>query len=67
MKFKNRESMKGRKSDLRYLFEKRFAKPFKKILCTGCYIYEPIEVGATHACDISIENGKRLIENGEVK
>jgi len=64
MEFKNRNGMKGINTDWRYLFEKRFAKPYKKILCTGCYVYEPVEVGATHACDISENYGKRLIENG---
>lgn len=64
MKIKNRDVMKGINTDWRYLFEKRFVKPYKKILCVGCYVYEPVEVGATHACDITGKHKQRLIDNG---
>lgn len=64
MKIKNRDGMKGINTDWRYLFEKRFAKPYKKILCVGCYVYEPIEVGATHACDLTDKHKQRLVDNG---
>jgi len=56
--------MKGINTDWRYLFEKRFAKQYKKILCVGCFTYEPIEVGATHACDVTDKYKQLLIDNG---
>jgi len=64
MKIPNRDGMKGRNTDRRYTYEKRFVIPFEKVLCAGCYVYEPIEVGATHACDLHEGSGKRLAEYG---
>ena len=60
----NREAMKGLNTNWRYLFERRFARPHKKILCAGGNIYEPVEVGATHACDIKEICREGLIKNG---
>lgn len=48
-----RDYMKGKDSDKRYKLEKSFSKPFKKVLVTGCYCYEPVFLNASHCCDIT--------------
>jgi len=63
-----RTSMRDPSSDKRYAIEKRLAKRFDKVLVAGCYTYEPIVLGASHACDINglfIEDLKKNGYKGE--
>ena len=65
-----RTSMITPSSDRRYNIEKNIAKRFKKVLVAGCYTYEPIVLGASHACDINgifIESLKKNGYKGEAK
>ena len=37
----------------RFLLLRAFCEGYKKILSVGCGSYEPLQIGATHACDVS--------------